>query len=356
MIVKNEENNLECCLSNIARFMDEIIIVDTGSTDSTKEIANRYTDKVYDYAWTNDFAAARNFSISKSDNDYVLIIDSDEFLDSVDIQQIKRLVEENPGKIGRLLRRNEYTRNGIPHKYSERVNRLFSKKYYQYEGIIHEQVVPMLQKEAGLQSYSGPTSSAGGTYLIPLTIRHSGYEGDLETRKKKTERNISLLKQAQLKNPEDPYILYQLGKSYYMEEDYLTACDYLGQALYFDLNPQLEYVQDLVESYGYCLLNSGQYDTALQMLNIYDEFAHSADFVFLIALILMNNGKFKEAIEEFIKAAGKTEAKMEGVNGYLAYYNIGVIYECMRDNVMARKYYEMCNGYEAAKQRLNQIR
>ena len=67
MIVKNEENVLKRCLDSIYDLMDEIIIVDTGSTDRTKEIAAEYTDKIYDFTWVYDFSAARNFSFSKAD-------------------------------------------------------------------------------------------------------------------------------------------------------------------------------------------------------------------------------------------------------------------------------------------------
>ena len=66
MIVKNEEKVLARCLDSIADLMDEIIIVDTGSSDNTKEIAKKYTDKIYDFAWIDDFSAARNYSFSKS--------------------------------------------------------------------------------------------------------------------------------------------------------------------------------------------------------------------------------------------------------------------------------------------------
>ena len=81
MIVKNEEKLLARCLDSIADLMDEIIIVDTGSTDKTKEIAARYTDKIYDFEWINDFAAARNFAFSKAGMEYIYSADADEVLD-----------------------------------------------------------------------------------------------------------------------------------------------------------------------------------------------------------------------------------------------------------------------------------
>ncbi len=87
MIVKNEEAVLERCLSSVADLMDEIIIVDTGSTDQTKEIARRYTDKLYDFPWTNDFSAARNFSFSKASMDYIYSCDADEVLDKENHQR-----------------------------------------------------------------------------------------------------------------------------------------------------------------------------------------------------------------------------------------------------------------------------
>lgn len=340
MIVKNEEKNLEKCLTAIAGHMDEIIIVDTGSTDRTKEIAKQYTDKVYDYQWTEDFAAARNFSISQASYEFILVIDSDEITENIDIENIRKLTEENPRKIGRLLRVNEYTRNGEAFQYFERVNRLFSKKHYRYEGIIHEQVVSIKDSE-------------GDSYHIPLSVRHSGYEGELAVRKNKTERNIRLLKQALTKNPEDPYILYQLGKSYYMEEDYGSASQYFEQALGFDLNPRLEYVQDMVESYGYTLINTKRYQEALQLLNIYDEFAVNADFVYLIGLIYMNNAMFDASIREFQKATQMKAFKIDGVNSYRANYNIGVIYECLGHMEQAKEYYRRSGDYPPAVSRLS---
>lgn len=91
MIVKNEEQLLARCLDCVKEFSDEIIIVDTGSTDRTKEIAARYTDKVYDFPWINDFAAARNFSFSKATMEYIYTADADEIIDQDNIRQIQEL-------------------------------------------------------------------------------------------------------------------------------------------------------------------------------------------------------------------------------------------------------------------------
>jgi glycosyltransferase involved in cell wall biosynthesis len=81
MIVKNEENVLARCLDSLLGLTEEIIIVDTGSTDNTKEIARQYTDYVYDFSWCEDFAAARNFSFSKATMEYIYSADADEFID-----------------------------------------------------------------------------------------------------------------------------------------------------------------------------------------------------------------------------------------------------------------------------------
>lgn len=93
MIVKNEERVLARCLNCLKHLMDEIIIVDTGSTDNTKEIAKKYTDKVYDYQWTGDFSAARNFSFSKAVMEYIYVADADEIIDEENQRRFSLLKE-----------------------------------------------------------------------------------------------------------------------------------------------------------------------------------------------------------------------------------------------------------------------
>ncbi|MCL2050961.1 MAG: glycosyltransferase family 2 protein [Lachnospiraceae bacterium] len=91
MIVKNEADILKRCLETVFDIMDEIIIVDTGSTDSTKEIAALYTDKIFDFEWIDDFSAARNFAFSKASCEYIYSADADEVIDEINRQRFKDL-------------------------------------------------------------------------------------------------------------------------------------------------------------------------------------------------------------------------------------------------------------------------
>lgn len=354
IITKNEEENLNRCLECLSSFDFEIVVVDTGSVDATKEIAARYTNHIYDFKWCNDFATAKNFAVSKATNEYVMVIDSDEYLQQADLEQISLEIQRNPDKVGRIRRRNIFTENQSKEEYDEWINRIFSKEKYHYTGRIHEQVTAI-------------DGSEYDTYKAGVEILHSGYDLPEEKKKEKAARNIALLeKEVERLNASQtgenerleqlPYMLYQLGKSYYMTADYVLACDYFSQGLSFDLNPKQEYVMDMVETYGYALINSGRAEEALFFQNIYEEFANSADFVFLMGLIYMNNECFGAAIEEFKKATGYTECKSKGVNSYCAWYNIGVIYECLGYVEEAKVYYLRCMDYKPARERLRYLK
>lgn len=93
MIVKNEEDCIGRCLNSVAGLFDEMVIVDTGSTDKTKEILKKYTDKVYDFEWIYDFSAARNFSFSKSTCDFIMWLDADDVIYKEDLEKLKEFKE-----------------------------------------------------------------------------------------------------------------------------------------------------------------------------------------------------------------------------------------------------------------------
>ena len=124
LIVKNEEQILERCLNSFKGYYDELIIVDTGSTDSTKDIAKRYTSKVFDFEWCDDFSKARNFSIEQAAGDYILVLDTDEFLDEdFDMNDIRKLIEKNPAGVGRIKRINPYVRDGKDYRLKDNCQR-----------------------------------------------------------------------------------------------------------------------------------------------------------------------------------------------------------------------------------------
>lgn len=350
IITKNEAKKLERCLQAIAGYGFEIIVVDTGSTDSTCEMVKKYTDKLYHMDWQDDFALAKNAAISYATNEMVLVLDSDEYvqpLSDEELLMLQKQMETYPDWIGRIYRINELDHEGELQENYEWINRIFSKEKYCYRGCIHEQLV---RKAAAGDS----GDEIFPTYLSPIRIRHDGYLGTPEQKRKKALRNIALLEQ-ELQKKEDPYLLYQLGKSYYLFGDFTKAASYFDQALYFDLNPKLEYVIDLVETYGYALINSDQEEKALGLEGIYPEFGNSADFQFLMGLIYMKNARFDDAVAEFQKAAGHDTARMQGVNSYLAWYNIGVIYECLGYVQEAIRYYRRADGYEKAGKRLEEL-
>lgn len=349
IITKNEEKNIGRCLSCLKPYGFELVVADTGSNDKTKEIVLRYTNKVYDFVWCDDFAAAKNFAVSKASNPYVMIIDSDEFLEPLEVEQLYQIIKEHPDSVGRIRRKNVFTRNGQKQENLEWINRIFPRDKFYYEGRIHEQVTAIDGSEYEM-------------YQSPVIIEHNGYDLTEAERKKKSKRNSILLKQEldrlekeKGEQEQIPYVLHQLGKSCYMAEEYKEACDYFSRGLSYDLNPKLEYVIDMVETYGYALINSGQAETALFFENIYEEFGNNADFQFLMGLIYMNNAKFEQAVMEFQKAARHQDCRNKGVNSYFAYYNIGVIYECLGQIEEAKKYYKRCGSYEPAVKRLTQM-
>lgn len=143
MIVKNEEKILARCLDSIVDLMDEIIIVDTGSTDATKEIAARYTDKIYDFTWIDDFSAARNFAFSKATQEYIYTADADEVVDSDNYDKFKMLKEAMLPEIEIVqMKYGNQLQNGTVYNFDEEYRpKLFKRlREFVWEEPIHEMV------------------------------------------------------------------------------------------------------------------------------------------------------------------------------------------------------------------------
>lgn len=340
IITKNEEKNIDRCLSCIKDYPFEIVVVDTGSTDKTVETARKYTDKIFHFDWVKDFSAARNFSISKASNDWILVLDADEFVYELDLEEIYHLIETHPTEVGRLLRSSE----DIAHTTTvDRVERLFDRRLYHYERPIHEQVMPI-----------GDTKMV--LYPIPIACLHEGYIGTQEDMNKKAQRNLEILLASEKDYP-DAYTYYQIGQSYYIMADWKNACRYFEKGLSFDLSPYSEYVQLMVVNYGYSLLHDERLSDAVKFFEqIYSYFDFSADFVFIMGYIYMKNGNYMKAALNFIKATTLSEFKVEGTNSFLAYHHLGVTYEMIGNTEMALMFYEKAGDYPKSKEQVKRLK
>lgn len=140
MIVKDEEKTLERCLNSVKSVIDEIIIVDTGSSDATKDIATRFNANIYDFKWISDFSAARNYAFSKATKDYIIWLDGDDFIDKDNISKINKLLE-NFNEDYDYISAEYILGRDINGKvsYSLRRNRIVKReKNFQWIGNVHE--------------------------------------------------------------------------------------------------------------------------------------------------------------------------------------------------------------------------
>jgi glycosyltransferase involved in cell wall biosynthesis len=140
MIVKNEELTLERCLSSVQDLVDEINIIDTGSTDNTKTISKKFTDRIFDYKWDNHFAEARNFSFEKATKDYILWLDADDVLIKSDQEKFMKLKKSLNSEVDSvtmnyILGMDDYGNVTS----SVRRNRLIKKaNQFRWYGMVHE--------------------------------------------------------------------------------------------------------------------------------------------------------------------------------------------------------------------------
>lgn len=144
MIVKNEEKILARCLNSVKDIVDEIIIVDTGSTDRTREIASKYTSMVYDFEWVQDFAKARNFSFSKATQDYIMWLDADDVILEEDRKKLKELKKQMDGTADIYMLNYNYAQDaeGNCTIMQKRERILKRERNYQWISPIHEVIVP----------------------------------------------------------------------------------------------------------------------------------------------------------------------------------------------------------------------
>lgn len=209
MIVKNEEKFLEDCLLSVQGIVDEIVVVDTGSTDKTIEIAQHYGAKVVSFRWINDFSAARNESLRHTTSDWILYLDADERVVRNQEQLITSLVQAPDVYAYSVLIEGEHVLPSGVVWQQNAYPRLFKKHpSFKFEGVVHEQITPSILRL--------------GEKIIPtnLRIEHLGYGQNLELIKEKCYRNVALLREQLKRNPNDAYTRFQLGNTFSVLGEY----------------------------------------------------------------------------------------------------------------------------------------
>lgn len=207
MIVKNEENMLPGCLESVKNVADEIIVVDTGSTDATVEIANDYGAKVYNFEWVEDFAKARNESIKHCSGEWILYIDADERLNKASRGIIRETLERASEEIGAIVCTiesphlqldggTEVHRGGYP-----RIFRNYGYPTIYFKGRVHEQITPSIIALGKSADFSD------------IVIEHLGYDQSREIMEKKIKRNYKALIKHVQEEPLYGYAWYQLGQT-----------------------------------------------------------------------------------------------------------------------------------------------
>lgn len=347
MIVKNEERCLKRCLDSAADLADQIIIVDTGSEDRTREIARGAGAQVYSYTWKNDFADARNYALSLSNADWNLILDADEYITAGTREDISAFLESGLC-MGDIYRKDVYMENGELTYSQSRLSRILPKGVL-YKGKIHEQ----------------PDSNLP-TVLLPIKIDHDGY---LQTGEKE-RRNLPYLLRELEERPEDAYLLYKIAGSYHTLGEHAKALDAFRE-FYRKVPPHAPYRPKGVVGYLYSLMEHKDFSEILELLPIEEKNLNChASFhffcgVFYMNLILSDIARYKDYLpkieESYLRCLEIGENLQDeediGAGTYKAAYNLGTWYEVSGKPEKAREYYLRASrqGYGKAKERLEFI-
>lgn len=218
MIVKNEEKLLPRVLASIADAVDEIVIVDTGSSDQTPEIIRKKGGKLIDFEWVDDFAAARNCAIDHSSMDWILWLDADEWIDQENLEKLKQLKTALSDEYdGLILPTHVLTREKqiLTLKHPVRIFRRASEFRWKY---------PIMEVVTNLDSSSSRVKT------VPITIQKQRDESAEELAAQR-KRYLAILRENEEKFPSDPRFPFQIGVELHFLRDYKNAIPYLKKAI-----------------------------------------------------------------------------------------------------------------------------
>jgi glycosyltransferase involved in cell wall biosynthesis len=220
MIVRDEEQMLPRCLAAVAPAVDEIVIVDTGSSDATVEIARSFGAKVIEFPWTGSFSDARNVSFEAATGDWVMYLDADEVLVAEDVERLRALTGRTWREAFYLVETSYTGELGDGGSMVNNALRVFrNRPEYRFKDRLHEQIAHTL-----------PTYIPGRVEQTPIRVTHYGYLGSVRDAKEKSGRNIELLRTQAAEAPKTPFLHFNLGSEYIVVGDYNAAIEELKTA------------------------------------------------------------------------------------------------------------------------------
>ncbi|OLO37192.1 hypothetical protein BTR23_13770 [Alkalihalophilus pseudofirmus] len=321
MIVKDEEESIEGCLKSVSGIVDEIIVVDTGSSDNTVSIAKENGAKVYYKEWKNSFSEARNESLKHANGKWILCLDADEQLDKKAGQQLRELLKTTRYDVLTFPMLNYYGASVSSDQCVSlgKIKCFRNKLSLKYVTDIHEQL-----------DLSEVDAEQEGEVDIP--IHHYGYLDQYVKGKKKTERNLQLVKQ-QLEKEDNGWMRYYLAAEYYQQKKYIEALKELDTALFQYLKKGLKppaYIYRLkytilVERKQWKFVREG----IEKVLMLYPDYV---DLWFYKGMALYNEKEYDEAIYCFEECIRLGESNLsyytvKGVGSFNSWFYKGLCYK-----------------------------
>lgn len=287
MIVKNEADTLARCLRSAQGAADEIIVVDTGSTDSTLSIARSFGARIINFPWNGDFAAARNAGLDLARGTWILVLDADEELDPESISELLVCAKhlEYEAFFVRIHNHKglEYDSQTLT---VNPILRMFkNRRDYRFSGIVHEQIAASIVQ----------ATPSAAMHMSPVIVHHYGYADGVVQKKDKISRNLELLKAQLERSPEDAFNQFNLAVEYMRLGDYMQALKHIRTSLDC-VDPNTSYIHLLYKYELRCLAVTGKIPGALEACDRgISHFPDYPDLHHLKGALLLQLSAFAEA-------------------------------------------------------------
>lgn len=282
IITKNEELNLTRCINSVKNIADEIIVVDTGSTDNTVNLAKSLGALVYYHKWNNNFSEAKNVALDKCTKDWIFVIDADEALEKNHDLQLKNLIQNTNKEALYLNLINWIGNTSINENQSLRIFR--NRKEYRFVSRLHEQIYNSIEKSRGCDVFT----------TTDLTLNHYGYDHNIVDMGKKSVRNIAVLN-SYPDNEKDGLFYFGLGSEYLKINNILEAKEAFIKSISFvDDNKSFRSYASV--SLAKACFDLKEYQTALNYVNLFiKELPDFRDLYFLKSVYNHEIGKYSES-------------------------------------------------------------